>query len=109
MRKLNVANLQVIINTRTPVFINVLIVPSIATPLENTVKTPVLKDLPYLRGFQLAHPVTKSGSFEISLLIGADHYWDLVGDHTVRGNGPTAVRPKLGYLLSGPILTANPQ
>ena len=109
LKKLNVANLQVITDTGTPVSINVLIVPSIATPLENTVKTPVLKDLSYLRGLQLAHPVTKSDSFEISLLIGADHYWDCVGDHTVCGNGPTAVSSKLGYLLSGPISSANPQ
>ena len=109
VKKLNVTNLQLITNTGTPVAINVLVVPSIATPLENTVKTPLLKDLPYLRGLQLAHPVTKSDSFEISLLIGADHYWDLVGDHTVRGDGPTAVSSKLGYLLSGPISTVHPQ
>jgi len=38
------------------------------------------------------------------LLVGADHYWDIVGDHVIRGNGPTAVDSKLGYLLSGPIL-----
>ena len=81
VKKLNVTNLQLITNTGTPVAINVLIVPSIATPLENTVKTPLLKDLPYLRGLQLANPVTKSDSFEISLLVGADHYWDLIGDH----------------------------
>ena len=42
--------------------------------------------------------------FEISLLIGADFYWDLVGDHIVRGNRPTAMSPKLGHLLSGPVL-----
>ena len=37
----------------------------------------------------------------ISLLIGADHYWDIVQDHIIRGNGPTAMQSKLGYLLSG--------
>lgn len=109
MKKLSIANLQVITNTGTSVSITVLIVPSIATPLENTMKTSALTHLPYLKGLQLAHPVTRSDSFEISLLIGADHYWDLVGDHTVRGNGPTAVSSKLGYLLSGPISPVNPQ
>ena len=109
MKKLNVANLQVITNTGTSTSITVLVVPSIATPLENIMKTSVLTHLPYLKGLQLAHPVTRSDSFEISLLIGADHYWDLVGDHTVRGNGPTAVSSKLGYLLSGPISPINPQ
>jgi len=35
------------------------------------------------------------------LLIGADHYWDVVEDKIVRGKGPTAMQSKLGYLLSG--------
>ncbi|XP_006816215.1 uncharacterized protein LOC102809036 [Saccoglossus kowalevskii] len=39
---------------------------------------------------------------EIDLLIGADYYWSIVQDHVVRGHGPTAVKSKLGYLLSGP-------
>lgn len=107
VKKLNMATLQVITTTGIHVPITVLIVPSIATPLENTVKTSILTQLPYLNGLRLAHPVTRSDSFEISLLIGADHYWDLVGDHTVRGNGPTAVSSKLGYLLSGPVSAVN--
>jgi hypothetical protein len=36
------------------------------------------------------------------MLIGVDHYRDIVGDKVIRGNGPTAVYSKLGYLLSGP-------
>lgn len=59
--------------------------------------------LPYLKDLPLAHPVSDSPHFEIHLLIGADHYWDIVEDHIVRGNNPTAVRSKLGYLLSGPL------
>ena len=47
-------------------------------------------------------------NFEISLLIGADFYWDLVGDHIIRGDGPTAMSSKLGYLLSGPVLLPCP-
>jgi len=85
-----------------------LIVPSTATPLKNTVKTSIITQLPYLKGLHLAHPVTRSNSFKISLLIGADHYWDFIGDYTIHGNGPTAVSSKLGYLLSGPISTVNP-
>ena len=48
--------------------------------------------------------MTKTSNFEISLLIGADHYWQFVGDHTVRGNDPTAMQSELGYLLSGPLV-----
>jgi len=37
------------------------------------------------------------------MLIGADDYWDIVGDDIIRGNGPTAVASRLGYFLSGPL------
>lgn len=59
----------------------------------------------YLQGLRLANPVTRSGNFEISLLIGADYYWQFVGDHIVCGEGPTALQSKLGYLLSGSLAT----
>ena len=39
----------------------------------------------------------------MDLLIGADKYWDIVLDKIIRGDGPTAVASKIGYLLSGPI------
>ena len=41
---------------------------------------------------------------DISLLIGVDHYWKIVGNHIVRGKGPTAMQSKLQYLLLGPLL-----
>lgn len=93
-------NIKTIMGATVP--ISVLIVPTIATPLRNTVQTSVTQ-LPHLYGLQLAHPITREDSFKISLLIGTDHYWDLVEDHIVRGNGPTAMSSKLGYLLSGPL------
>jgi len=58
----------------------------------------------HLQELQLANPVTKSNNFFISLLIGADYYWQFMGDHIVRGDGPTAMQSKLGYLLSGPLV-----
>jgi len=51
------------------------------TPLENTLETSILTDLPHFKGLQIAHTVTRSD--RISLLIGANHYWDFVGDHTI--------------------------
>ena len=54
----------------------------------------------------LAHPVTTDESFKISLFIGVDHYWHIVEDNIARGNGPTAMASKLGYLLSGPLPAA---
>ena len=82
--------------------VSALVVPHIATPLQNSFQACVNKIL-HLKGLVLAHPITKEENFEISLLIGADHYWDFVENHIIRGNGPTAMQSKLGYLLSGPL------
>ena len=82
--------------------LSVLVLPFIATPLQNTCCVSVANS-PYLHDLQLAHPFTSKAEFKISLLVGADHYWDIVGDHVIRGNGPTAVASNLGYLLLGPI------
>ena len=48
--------------------------------------------------------MTGDKQFNVSLLIGVDYYWKLIGDDVIRGNGPTAVQSKLGYLLSGPLV-----
>ena len=50
----------------------------------------------------------ENSQFDISLLIGVDYYWNIVEDHIVRGDGPTAVQSKLGYLLSGPLALSPP-
>ena len=84
--------------------ISVLIVPKLAAPIRNSVRTHLDK-LPYLRGLPLAHPVTSDENFHISILIGADFYWQFIQDTIVRGDGPTAVKSRLGYLLSGPLPT----
>ena len=67
-----------------------------------------LHTVPYLKSLPLAHPVTGHENFDISILIGADYCWQFIEDHTVRGNGPTAVKSKLGYLLSGPLQLPQP-
>jgi len=86
--------------------LSVLIVPRIAAPLQ-TVSHVKLNKLSYLRNVSLAHPIPGDKLFEISLLVDVNHFWKLVGDHVIRGNGPTAVESKLGYLLSGPLDTSN--
>ena len=76
--------------------------PTIATPIQSIVESDV-SQLSYLRGIPLAHPVTTEQQFQISLLIGAEYYWNIIENHVIRGNGPTAVKSKIGYLLSGPM------
>ena len=78
--------------------LRVLVVEKIATPLQTHLQQGV-EDLPHLRGLKLAHLSTSDESFDVSLLIGADH--------VIRGPGPTAVASKLGYLLSGPLPTSS--
>jgi len=39
---------------------------------------------------EITNPVTKN-NFEITLLIGANYYWQFVGDHIICGDGPTAM------------------
>ena len=107
-QKLDVASIKLKTRSGRYVPLSVLIVPSIAVPLTHTVNTEVVQ-LPYLRELPLAHPVTSNENFKISLLIGVDHYWDIVEDDIIRGNGPTAMNSKLGYLLSGPLPVAKSQ
>ena len=92
LQKVGVATVHVIADNRQMIPVRVLIVPTISTPISN----------------RLQHAV----SFQILvlpslLLISADFYCDLIEDHVVRGNGPTSVKSKIGYLLSGPIQAQN--
>jgi len=86
----------------TKILVTVLIVPKLAAPVCNSVRTH-LSLLSYLQHLPLAHPVTNDENFDITILIGADFYWCFVQDFVVRGDGPTAVESRLGYLLSGPL------
>ena len=106
----NVRNLQTAVveiealnGDRIPV--EVMIVPTIAAPLQNRINSEAVK-LPYLKGLKLAHPVHDGDAkkFELSMLIGSDYYWDIVEDKVIRGPGPTAVKSRVGYLLSGPMI-----
>ena len=96
------------INLQTPngegIPIEVIIVPEIAAPLQDFATIDV-HSLSHLKGLTFAHPITDEHTFEIRLLIGADHYWDVIKDEVIKGHDPTAVKSKIGYLLSGPNLT----
>ena len=101
LAKLQVTSIYLKTKAGDEIPLSVLVVPKIAT-LKNLVYSPIER-FPYLQGLTLAHPVTHTADFEILLLIGADFYWSIVEDHIIRGDGPTAMKSKLGYLLSGPI------
>ena len=102
---LPVATIKVVTTHGEKIPLRVLLVEKIATPLQNHLCQQI-QDMPHLRGLKHAHPITSDENFAISLLIGADHYWDIVKDTVIRGQGPTAVASKLGYLLTGPLQTS---
>ena len=106
LQQVGVATVHVIADNRQMITVRVLIVPTITTPNSNRLQHAV-SALPYLRELKLAHPGTADSTFAISMLIGADFSWDLVEDHVIRGNGPTAVKSKIGYLLSGSVQAQN--
>ena len=106
-RNMEVASVFIHTLSGSQISISVLIVPQLAAPIQNAVRT-CLRDIPYLQGLPLAHPVTGDENFDISILIGADYYWQFIQDNIIRGNGPTAVKSHLGYLLSGPLPLPKP-
>ena len=101
-QKLGVATIEIETIAGELIPMSVLIVPSIAAPIQNSISASVY-DMPHIQHLKLAQPVTSEQNFTISILIGADYYWNFVQDGIVRGDGPTAQQSKLGYLLSGPL------
>lgn len=59
---------------------------------------------PHLKGLKLADTsLTETDNDTIDILIGSDHYFDIMDAEIVRGEkGPVAVGSKLGWVLSGP-------
>ena len=106
VKKFDVATVNLRTDNGQTIPIRVVVIPVIALPQRNHVTT-ATHDLPYLKVLKLAHPVTSDEQFTITLLIGADHYWDVVEDNIIRGSGPTAAKSKIGYLLSGPTVTSS--
>ncbi|XP_063420781.1 uncharacterized protein LOC134705998 [Mytilus trossulus] len=102
VRHMNKATVYLEADSGEKIPLQVLIVPAIAAPIQNN-RRYISHQLHYFKGLKLAHPLSEDNSFDISLLIGADHYWDVIKDDIVRGDGPTAMNSKIGYLLSGPL------
>ena len=78
--------------------------PAVCSPLTSKVD---VSSYPHLQGLILADNVNASNK-RIDLLIGADHYYDIVIGDVIRGSaGPVAISSRLGWLLSGPVSFSN--
>ncbi|VDI52456.1 Hypothetical predicted protein [Mytilus galloprovincialis] len=79
IRNLDKTTVQLKANNGEIIPIKVLIVITIASPLQSQSRK-ITQGLHYLHGSSLAHPVTDAESFELTLLIAADFYWNIVQD-----------------------------
>ena len=85
--------------------ITALCFPSICSPLNRVV---TLGQHPEFQELELADlPHSDDGRRDngsIDVLIGSDHYWEIVHDEIIRGSGGlVAVSSRLGWLISGPV------
>ncbi|XP_028413524.1 uncharacterized protein LOC114536361 [Dendronephthya gigantea] len=97
-QKCEVSPLVLRSNKNEDVIISALSFPVICSPLITKIE---VDQYPHLQGLQLADSSDSNDSIDV--LIGSDHYWDLVEGDTVRGEfGPVAIDSKFGWLLSGP-------
>ncbi len=78
------------------------VVPTICEPLAHQPITASVETHCHLARLDLADWADGSSSLPVDLLVGCDHYWDLVTGSICRGEkGPTAIHTKLGWVLSG--------
>ena len=83
------------------------IVPTICEPLIGQPIDVCIEQNPHLTGLELADWAVQGSKLEVDMLIGADHYWDLVTGAVYKNKGgPTAIQTRLGWVLSGPIVKA---
>ena len=82
--------------------ISALTSPAICSPISSRVD---VSSYPHLSGLQFANKLD-CGDQQIGILVGADQYYEIVLGEVVKGSsGPVAISSKLGWLLSGPVMS----
>ncbi len=87
------------------------VVPTICSPICNQTIETAIEKYPHLRGLCLAENPCSSKEVEVDVLLGADYYWNFVTNIMRRGAspGPVAIWTRLGWVLSGPVITCTPK
>lgn len=87
VRQLESTTIDIQTDSEEKIPIPALIVPTIAIPMQTNM-TRNIRNLPYLKSLKLAHPRSSHEQFEISLLVGAEFYWNIVEDKVIQGVDP---------------------
>ncbi|XP_065197218.1 uncharacterized protein LOC135828723 [Sycon ciliatum] len=84
-----------------PLQLECIVIESICAPVQNQHPAQAVQCCGALQGLTLADDC--DGTATIDLLIGADQYWQfMMGKTITTASGPTAIRTRLGWVLSGP-------
>lgn len=85
------------------------IVPTICNPICSQTIEAAVKKYPHLQAFSMTEKSYSFNEIEVDVLLGADYYWNFVTNIRRRGDspGPVAIWTKLGWVLSGPVITSN--
>ena len=84
--------------------LTLLMIPLMCEPITSMALEVGIQSYDHLRDLNFADSIGNGEVFDFDILIGLDHYWDVVLGEVVRGdNGPTAVYFKLSWLLCGPV------
>ena len=85
------------------------VVPTICNPICSQTINAAVKKYPHLQGLCLAKKSYSTNEVQVDVLLGADYYWNFVTNIIRRGNssGPVAIWTKLGWVLSGPVITSS--
>ena len=71
--------------------------PKICAPLSTTLD---IDEYPHLQGLQLADDSLLNNDANVDILIGSDHYYDIITGEIQRGDGgPCAVNSEFGWLI----------
>ena len=90
------------------IYIHAYVVPNICSPITNQVMSIAVERYEHLRDLQLADYTfgdELNADKPVDLLVGSDTFWLFVEDGIIRGegNGPVAMKTKLGWVVSGPV------
>ena len=80
------------------------VVPSICNPLTSQPIDHSSQSYDHLSNLELADSAEMTDAIEVDVLIGSDVYWEFATGEVIRPAecGPTAIRTKVGWILSGP-------